>query len=294
MSRFRYNTSGNWYKGNLHMHSVASDGGRTFSELADMYAGAGYDFLCRTDHGIASNVAADATEYPLLWLDGTEIDGQDNQGQWYHIACIGKFRGMDYDVPFAELVQSVKNRGGFLILAHPYWCGNSLDDALRWGVDAVEVYNHICHWLNGKGCGAVHWQAVLASDPEVLGVAVDDAHLSAEHPGWNGGWISVNASECTPETLNAGIRAGNFYSSMGPEFHAMEHEGQRVTVRTSPIQFAKLVGPGPKGKRTGSFEGITTTETTFEIPAEWEYAYIEIEDVNGRTAWTNSLFTARE
>ena len=43
----RYNTTGIWLKGNAHIHSTASDGGKTFSELAELYSAAGYDFLFR-------------------------------------------------------------------------------------------------------------------------------------------------------------------------------------------------------------------------------------------------------
>ena len=62
MSRFRYHGDEQWFKGNLHIHSTASDGGAGFAELADMYAREGYDFLCRTDHWVSSDVSADASE----------------------------------------------------------------------------------------------------------------------------------------------------------------------------------------------------------------------------------------
>ena len=78
ISTFRYTTTGTWYKGNTHLHSTASDGGWTFAELAQAYAGAGYDFLFRTDHWVCSDVAADSDDYPLLWLDGIELDGRDD------------------------------------------------------------------------------------------------------------------------------------------------------------------------------------------------------------------------
>ncbi|MBL7077809.1 MAG: hypothetical protein ISS31_10085, partial [Kiritimatiellae bacterium] len=67
--KLRYDTSGRWFKGNTHIHSTASDGGKTFAELAGMYAGAGYDFLFRTDHWVASDTSKDAESYPLLWID---------------------------------------------------------------------------------------------------------------------------------------------------------------------------------------------------------------------------------
>ena len=88
----------------------------------------------------------------------------------------------------------------------------------------------------------------------------------------------------------AAIRAGNFYSTCGPEFTSIEYADGEVTVQTSPVQFVRLVGPASKGARMGSFDGQTRQDATFEIPADWPYAYIEIEDVRGRWAWTNALF----
>ena len=61
---FRYDTSGNWYKGNTHIHSITSDGGKDSVELAAMYADAGYDFLFRTDHWVASGAHTDGVTDP--------------------------------------------------------------------------------------------------------------------------------------------------------------------------------------------------------------------------------------
>ena len=80
MRIFRHGKTQTWLKGNTHIHSVASDGGKTFPELAGMYASAGYDFLFRTDRWAASDTARDTETAPLLWLDGIELDGADATG----------------------------------------------------------------------------------------------------------------------------------------------------------------------------------------------------------------------
>ncbi len=131
---------------------------------------------------------------------------------------------------------------------------------------------------------------MLRRRPETLGFAVDDAHLRPEHPGWNGGWIVVNAAERTPERILEAIRRGNFYASCGPEFHAIRHDGGYVEIETSPVQFIRLVGPAYRGDRLGSFDDQRLTGARFAVPAEWDYAYLEIEDDRGRRAWTNTLF----
>jgi hypothetical protein len=168
--------------------------------------------------------------------------------------------------------------------------GNSFADALRWEFDGCEIYNHVCRWLNGKGEGLAHWNAMLERSPNVLGVAVDDAHIRPEHPGWNGGWVVVNAAERSREAIVEAIRAGRFYSSCGPGFYSFSWDGRSVHIETSPVQFARLVGPAHWGKRVGSFDGQLRSEVSFEVPQTWPYAYIEIEDTQGRRAWTNALF----
>jgi len=288
---FRYSTTGQWLKGNTHIHTTASDGGMKPEDVASMYAGAGYDFLCCTDHWASSNVAAFQDRSPVLWLDGVELDGQDPAtGSWYHIVCLGRFTGLKSDIGLVAGIESARRQGAFLILAHPYWSGNTFDDVFRWPFHGVEVYNHVCRWLNGKSDGGAYWNAMLRRNPDVLAFSVDDAHLRPEHPGWNGGWIVANTAGKTAEELLAAIRSGNYYSSCGPDFLDIRLENGAVCIETSPIQFARLVGPHSLGLRLGGFDGKLLSSARFELPADWEYAYLEIEDVAGRRAWTNTLF----
>jgi hypothetical protein len=294
MPVFRYSKRARWYKGNCHIHSTASDGGKTFRELAHMYAEAGYDFLFRTDHWVSSDVEGDDDGYPLLWLDGIELDGRDHGGSGYHVVCLGALGTDDCSrwkqAGLVAAMEAARARGCLLILAHPEWMGNSLQDALRYGFHGVEVYNHVCRWLNGKGDGRVYWNAMLERFPGTLGLAVDDAHIRPEHPGWNGGWIMVDAPQLSREAILDAIRAGRFYSSCGPEFRGIEYHDGCVTIETSPVQFVRLVGPTHQGDRVGAFDGTTIQEARLRVPDQWSYAYLEIEDACGRRAWTNTLW----
>jgi len=292
-SRFRYDTSGRWFKGNAHLHTTRSDGGLTYAEANALYASAGFDFLFATDHWVASDVAqlpTGAGGAPPLWLDGIELDGRDATGALYHVACLGKVTGITREMGFQAALNAVREQDALTVLAHPQWTGNSFDDALRWPFDGVEVYNHVCRWLNGKGEGAAYWNAMLRRNPAVLGLAVDDAHLRPEHPGWNGGWIMVNAAARAPQPIMGAIYRGNFYASCGPEFHSIRFDGTNVEVETSSVQFIRLVGPAYWGQRLGSFDDQRLTGARFAVPVEWDYAYLEIEDERGRRAWTNTLF----
>ena len=287
---FRYDTSGRWYKGNTHIHTTASDGGKTRAEVAALYAGAGYSFLFATDHWCASDAASEPDPAPLLWLDGVELDGCDEAGRYFHIACLGKTGGITGELGFSRAVERAQAQGALVVLAHPFWTGNTPDDAVRFAFQGVEIYNHVCQWLNGKGDSRVFWSEMLRRNRNTLAFAADDAHLSPEHPGWDGGWIVVNAPALSTGTITEAIRRGNFYSSCGPEFHRIEYDGAQVGFATSPIRFVRLVGPGSEGKRLGSFGGEEISEAMFNVPSDWDYAYLEIEDACGRRAWTNTLF----
>jgi hypothetical protein len=289
MLSFRYNMTGRWWKGNCHIHSPYSDGGKTFAELAQMYAAQGYEFLFHTDHWVASDVESDPAQYPLLFLDGLELDGRDWGGNEYHVLCLGSFKDIRREMGIVGAMEAVRQQGGLRILAHPAWMANTIEDALRYGFDGVEVYNNVCRWLNGKGEAGIYWQHMLRRAPNTLGLAVDDAHIRPEHPTWNGGWIMAQAAECTRPAIMEAIRAGRFYSSTGPAFHEIKADGRRIHATTSPILYAHLVGPSHSGRQLGSFDGKLMNELTVEIPAEWNYAYLEIEDAQGRRAWTNCL-----
>ncbi len=284
---FRYDGGGAWFRGNTHIHSTSSDGGRTLEELAAQYRLRGYDFFFLTDHWVAS--AVDPSTMPLLVLDGIELDGLDAFGGFFHVACLGRVQGITPEMGLEAALEEVERQGALRILAHPHWSGNTFDEAARHRFDGIEIYNHVCTWLNGKGSASCLWDLLLERQGDIVGVASDDAHITAEHPGWDGGWIWVKAGACTGEEILAAIRAGRFYSSAGPRFYSLELVDGSVAFRSSPVRFARLAGPAWRGARTGSFDGPLITEGSFAIPDDWAYARLEVEDEAGRKAWTNTL-----
>ena len=47
-----------WYRGNIHTHSLWSDGDDYLEMIATLVRDHGYDFLCFTDHNVLSNTRA--------------------------------------------------------------------------------------------------------------------------------------------------------------------------------------------------------------------------------------------
>jgi len=292
--RFRYDCSGKWFKGNLHMHTNRSDGGLNLAEASAYYAERGYDFIAITDHMIPFVGAEFNDQFPLMILDGIEMHGNDDQGSFYHVVCIGGVQGILKDMSLMEAMRKARSQGGFLIWAHPHWTGNTVADGLRHGFHGMEVYNHFPEMAISKGYGAFHWDSVLEQQPDMLGLATDDNHFVEGFPPQVGGWIMVNAPELSIEAIMASIRRGNFYSSGGPDFKLIYIEkGNRVVAETSPVVHARLVGPATKGKWKAEVDKSNVTETHFRIPDDWAFARLEIEDASGRRAWSNPLLRSR-
>jgi len=189
-----------------------------------------------------------------------------------------------------EAVEKARSQGSFIIWAHPYACGNSANDGIRHGFDGVEIYNSSCDVAYGRGFSSYQWDATLLQQPNVLGFATDDAHFIKGAPVEKGGWIMVNAPDLSRPTIMNSIRRGNFYSSTGPIFKSIRMEKEdRVVIETSPIAHARLIGSWAKQKYKGIADGEPMTETHFRLPADWRFARIEIQDMNGKIAWTNPL-----
>ncbi|MBU4002926.1 MAG: hypothetical protein KKB94_11470, partial [Proteobacteria bacterium] len=229
-------------------------------------------------------------ELPLLVLDGMELEGADDQGAFFHVVCLGGVDGMVDNMKFMDALNFIRNQDGILIWAHPHSVGNTAKQGLSHHFHGVEVYNHINQVAFGMGSGAYHWDASLAQQPDLLGFATDDAHFYPDVPGEKGGWIMTNVSGFSDENLLGAIRRGNFYSTTGPEFKSIRmEEGNRIIIETSPVIFARLTGTPGKFKYKGSSDGTVITETSFRLPDDWAFARLEIEDENGKIAWSNPL-----
>ena len=288
--RFRYDCSGKWFKGNVHMHTTHSDGRLTVTEAARFYAERGYDFIAITDHMVPFVGAESSDELPLLVLDGIELHGEDDQGSFYHAVAIGDVGGISSDMDFTEALDRARSQGCLLIWAHPHWSDNTVAEGMRHGFHGVEVYNCSSQLAHGKGMGAFHWDALLGQGHDMLGFATDDSHFIEGVPLEAGGWIMVNAPELSNEAITDSIRRGNFYSSSGPDFKNIYIEkGNRIVAETSSVAHARLVGPRERNKYKGLFGRDEITDTHFRIPDDWAFARLEIADATGRTAWSNPL-----
>jgi hypothetical protein len=288
---------GVWLKGNIHTHSVNSDGTKTPDEIIKLYSEAGYDFLSITDHGVV-------TETPetdeLLLIPGVEYCvGRTSVGTYYHLLTTGidktpPFQDFDRDMDPQTILDYYKENGGLAILAHPYWSGLKHRDIMKLtNLDGVEIYNTTCEYERGLGYSGSHIDSMIAEGLRPLIYAVDDHH-GAERPYMPldacGAWVMVKVKEPTREAIIDSLRKGLFYSSIGPTIHNLSIDHSKgITIWTSPAKSITYLSMPANGRKLLA-EDKPLEKAYFKMQEGMKYIRIEVTDDKGRTAWTNPIY----
>ncbi len=289
-----FESSGSWYRANLHAHTTLSDGDLSPEEAAEFYRRAGYQVLAITDHGRVTEVQADRPG--LLTISGVELQGdRSRQGTHYHIVGLGVRGRGPAEVPAEATVQDIVDwvlgDGGEAMVAHPYWSGLMAEDIVGVrGCFSLEVYNTGCDLEVLRGFSTVQWDDLLTLGQEYGGVAVDDGHSGAVDHGL--GWTMIRSQELSAEAIMEALRRGLYYSSTGPEILDLKAAGGKVSVETSPVRSIALVSAPGLGGRRRAEAGRTITAAEFVLPPA-RYCRIEATDGDGKVAWSNPIVLDR-
>jgi hypothetical protein len=299
--------AGRFFRGNLHCHSNRSDGQVQPEEVVDAYRGAGYDFICLSDHFEAEYGWQITDTRPLRDESFTTIVGAElSSAPWderntYWVTAAGL--SLDFEAPsaddHAEAIRRAGELGAFVIMLHPGLNNLPLAAAEDLpsldAVHAVEVYNHHLATLakpDGAN-GAYMLDGLLEKGYRILVNAGDDAHFDDPKDRF-GGWVEVFSDRLDPEALLQSLKAGRYYSTQGPSFHELLSDAQRLRAETSEAYAISLTGGGDRWQsgqeRTGEDgEPITTAE--FDLgPFRGSYCRVTVVDIAGRRAWSNPIW----
>lgn len=296
---------GRLLKGGLHFHSTRSDGTAEPAELIRYCHDHGYNFLALTDHRIY-NFKNFAPDVPITIIPAMEFDNTFEKGngfRTYHVICMGpddRSNGyrQDETLPtgtaktqeeFQKFLDDAHSKNNLTVYCHPEWSSTPVKyfEKLK-GNAAMEIWNSACAVHTGNDAHASYWDDLLEQGIRIYGVASDDAHYLSDCCV---GWINVNAENSVPAILEA-IKNGAFYSSTGPEIYDFYIDGDTVAVSCSPAESVRLVrSMHPGHMQRAEWEPITRCE--FKLPPGAGFSYIraEVTDKNGKTAWTNPIFT---
>lgn len=249
---------GRWWRGNLHAHSIASDGDLPAAQVADWYRTHGYDFTALTEHDVLGPVPlAGASRTGFLVLRGEEVSNAVGSAS-VHVGVIEPARAIRATlagdvVPALEADAASAQRVGALAqLNHPnYAYSVTAEQMMRArGIGLFEVFNG--HPLSHNAGDGVHpsterlWDIALAFRiaalrlPMIYGTATDDAHdygppsSDAASPGR--GWVMVFADTLSPTEITRALGAGRFYATTGVLLERVltYDQGVRVQVAEEP------------------------------------------------------------
>ena len=279
-----------WWKGNLHMHTTCSDGKKTPQEAMEIYQKAGYDFIALTDHWKPSS---DGQYANMLTLPGVELDTM--QGGCWHIVGIGMEREIQADrhMRGQELIDAIRAAGGEPILAHPAWSLDQPGDmAELTGLIGTEIYNSVSGYPYSARADSSHVLDLASKyGMRVPYMASDDTHYYAEE--LFGGFIYVQAQECSRNAILEALRAGRFYATQGPRIYGAVIQDGYFTVRCSKAS-AVIFYSASVWQADTVCRGQDVEEAKFRLKAHDRFVRAQIIDADGKSAWTSAYTVSPE
>jgi hypothetical protein len=227
-----------WLAGDLHTHTVHSDGGMTVPELARFAVGRGLDFLAITDHNTVSHhreLPAAGAAHGIALVPGQEVTTETG-----HANALGSIGWVDFRERPDAWLETTERDGGLLSVNHPIGGNVSWAAPMKRRPPLIEVWHW--SWLDTRWTTPLGWW--LAWDPEAIPVGGSDWHKpgSDAPPGAPTTWVAADAAE--PDAILAAIAAGRTAISatrdgpvllrIGDEFVAVEADGMILTGPEGP------------------------------------------------------------
>jgi len=203
-------------KGDLHTHTLASDGVHTAQELAWKALRNGLDFLVVTDHN--QPISRDS----LPQVEGvTMIPGLE----WTHYQGHAGFLGVErpFDGCFAansleevrERFATARERGALITINHPF-------DApwdFRFGIqalphDCIEIWNGPMRESNLHALE--YWHRRLCAGDKIAACGGSDYHRDTPFIFLGGPTIGVYTESAGPSDILAAVRAGHSFVTFSP------------------------------------------------------------------------------
>ncbi len=301
-----------WYRGNLHTHTINSDGDSPPYDVMAWYKRNGYQFLVITDHNTFTDPALFDTNPNdnFLLIGGEEVTNP----RTVHVNAIGVKRvipaqkGDTVTAILQASIDAIRAQGGIPLINHPNfrWAFTAKEMLPLRGVGLLEIASgHPLVNSDGDGIVPSHeqmWDQLLSSGMRIFGVAVDDVHnfreeFSIDRANPGRGWVVVRASALTREAILAALNSGDFYASTGVMLKDIQATPESLTVEIDPNSVAT---GSPKrfrvvfvGKDGGVLAVSNQNPASYKFKGTEAYVRARIEDSGGRRAWTQPVFLAR-
>jgi hypothetical protein len=288
-----------WLKGNLHTHTLESDGDSAPADVVRWYAEHGYDFLVLTDHDKITRVDPVGD---IVLIPGEEVTDRLPKKP-LHVNAIGLeevVKPQGGATP-AEVLQrdidAVRKAGALALINHPnFGWAFGADELLQLErANFLEIASG--HpFVNTEGPPSVEsmWDRMLTAGKLIYGVAVDDTHhlkriwdADVVLPGK--AWVVVRSEKRDAKSILDALARGDFYASNGVELEDIITTEKSIEVRVHAKNLARyrilFIGSGGR-----VLQETMGTSATYAIRGDEGYVRAKAIDSNGRAAWGQPRF----
>lgn len=300
-----------WYKGNLHTHTLNSDGDSTPDEVVRWYRDHKYNFLVLTDHNFLTDPqplnGLFAAKERFLLLAGEEVTSRMGKKPIHVNAfdiqeTIPPLFGATVVETIQKNVDAIHSARGIASLNHPNfgWAVTPEELTQVNGLRFFEVYNGHPTVHNEGGGGSMSldgmWDVALTAGRELYGIAVDDAHtFKAFGPQYSNpgrGWIAVQAESLSASAIRGALERGEFYASNGVELAEVVRTAESLKIRIEPRESFKytidFIGSGG-APLARSYD----LQSAYTLKPSDRYVRARVTDSMGNRAWTQPVMNPR-
>lgn len=300
----KVNNRAGWYRGDLHMHTLHSDGKRTQQELVDEAAAKHLDYIISTEHNTNSaNLQwGKYNKKELLVINGEEVT-TTAYGHWNAIGLKPQtwieWRYAPQDNLIKRYTEQVHHDGGLCIINHPFYTptqtnGFAFEPVL---FDGIEVWNG--NWDPLDELDLKWWDDLLKSGKRMLAIGASDTHVISGSPNNLGTpQTVVYANSLSQQGIMAGLRQGKAYitsipdlklnlyaecggktAGIGDELKVTDTKPVKVTLDMPAINGATLFLIGSKGVIYSAEATATAYHWQLDIK-DTSYLRLEVRDKN--------------
>jgi hypothetical protein len=208
--------------GDIHTHTIVSDGILSIAELAAHAQQHGLNFLAVTDHNQMIGADAHSQTSGVTIIPGLE---------WTHFKGHANFLGIEhpYDEPFftndfkdvKHRFVSARDRGALIVINHPFSEHEPFHfDLTQLPFDCLEIWNGPMRESNLRAVG--YWQTLLESGQKVKAVGGSDYHRDNLFQILGGPCMGVYAMSNSPTDILSALRAGHSFITFAPQGPTLE------------------------------------------------------------------------
>jgi hypothetical protein len=297
-----------WFKGNLHTHTLNSDGDSTPDDVVRWYREHGYHFVTLTDHNYLTSVdglnALHGADDKFLVMKGEELSDSFERKPMH----VNGFASESFIKPpggssvvnmLQNMVDAIRAAKGVPSINHPNfgWAisADELQQVQR--TRLFEVYNGhpTVNNLGGGGVPGLEevWDRMLSSGKMLYGIAVDDAHYfkrpedkTAPRPGQ--AWVYVRSPRLESRALLDALERGDFYASTGVELQAISSSTSSLTL-TIKQQASSKYRIQFIGRQGRVLSEATASPATYTFKGDEGYVRAKVIESNGAQAWVQPV-----